>query len=127
MLGTTTAPSVDDIRELGIYNYADEQRQWLLTFAKNNDTIASKTLLIYLYLMKEERGEGVLLNRELQKNKPKAGLSVEEQALYQRCQELEDKVYDLEPTLSRDLPPEIYLFPPGQGKNEIIYCLFIIY
>ncbi|KAG2222878.1 hypothetical protein INT45_000493 [Circinella minor] len=110
------APSVHDIRELGIYNYADEQRQWVLTFAKNNESIASKTLLIYLYLIKEEKGEGVLLNRELQKNKPKAGLSVEEQALYQRCQELEDKVYDLEPTLSRDLPPEIYLFTPGQAR-----------
>ncbi|KAI9244004.1 hypothetical protein BDA99DRAFT_312938 [Phascolomyces articulosus] len=116
LINGPSIPSVQDIRQLGIFEYADEQRDWLLTFATNTDSVAAKTLLIYLYLKKEQKGEAVLLNRELQKKKPKVQLSAEEDALYNQCQELEDKVYDLEPALARELPPEIALFPPGQAR-----------
>ncbi|KAI9496698.1 hypothetical protein BDB00DRAFT_103963 [Zychaea mexicana] len=116
----STVPSTQEIRDLAVFDHNEEQRQQLFSFAKSMETVASKTLLMYLHLKTNQRtqfGEAVILNRAIQATKPEAGLLVtDEEALYRRCQELEDLVYSHEPKNARHFLPEWYFFPPGQAK-----------
>ena len=114
-----TIPTMLELKHLAMFEHEENQYQRILSFAQKSDTLPAKAFMVCHYIQKREYGDAVLLNRKIQSNKRRTDVSEQEDEIYRECQVLEDKVYDTLPPIAREMPAEIVLFRPGEGR----FCL----